>query len=225
MTTRVSVVVPVHNGARYLSACLESVRAQSHPPAEIIVVDDGSTDQSASIAESFGVSLWRQPQRGPGAARNRGVAESTGEVLAFLDADDLWAPEKLEWQLTAFEENPALDLVSGQVQNFWSPELDPDLRQRIGFAPDPVPGMHPGAILVRRDAWQRVGAFSEELCFGDFIPWLARAQDLGLETRFLDRAVMFRRIHESNFSRTHPQHRRDYLAAAKQVLDRRRGRV
>jgi hypothetical protein len=85
--------------------------------------------------------------------------------------------------------------------------------------------MHPGAILVRRDAWLRVGAFSEDLSFGDFIPWLARAQDLGLETRFLDRVVMFRRIHETNFSRTHPHNRRDYLAAAKHILDRRRGRI
>jgi glycosyltransferase involved in cell wall biosynthesis len=240
--TGVSVVIPVFNGAKYLSECILSVLAQSHPAAEMIVVDDGSTDESASIAVRFAgsqrrpepnseaaqapdVRVLNQPHRGPGAARNRGIEASTCDFLAFLDADDLWTPEKMERQMAAFGEDPELDLVSGLMQNFCSPELDAELRQRLAFAKEPVPAMLPSAIIVRRESFLRCGLFDEELQFGDFIPWWGRARDLGLKTCSLNEVVVFRRIHETNFNRTHPENRRDYLSAAKQVLERRRRKL
>ena len=240
--TGVSVIIPVFNGAKYLSECIHSVLAQSHPATEIVVVDDGSTDESASIASHFADSQQRRepnseaaqgpdrrvlnpPQRGPGAARNRGFEASTCDVLAFLDADDLWTPEKLERQMAAFGEDPELDLVSGLMQNFCSPELDAELRQRLAFVREPIPAMLLSAIIVRRESFLRCGLFDEELQFGDFIPWWGRAQDLGLKTHSLNEVVTFRRIHETNFNRTHPEYRRDYLSAAKQVLERRRRKL
>jgi glycosyltransferase involved in cell wall biosynthesis len=99
----ISVVIPCYNGAKYLRETLESALAQTHPPLEVLVVDDGSTDDSAAIAESFGppVRVIRQPNQGESVARNRGIDEARGEWVAFLDADDLWLREKLEKQVAA----------------------------------------------------------------------------------------------------------------------------
>src|SRR5436305_1029668 len=88
----ISVIIPVYNGERYLGEAIESVLAQSYHWLEIILVDDGSTDGSATVAKQFSpaVQVVRQPNLGAGAARNRGIALAQGEFLAFLDADDLW---------------------------------------------------------------------------------------------------------------------------------------
>jgi glycosyltransferase involved in cell wall biosynthesis len=96
----ITAIIPVHNGERHLAEAIQSVLAQTLPPGEIIVVDDGSTDASAAIAQSFGapVRVLAQPNLGPAAARNLGLAHATGDLLAFLDADDLWTPNKLARQ-------------------------------------------------------------------------------------------------------------------------------
>jgi glycosyltransferase involved in cell wall biosynthesis len=99
----VSVIIPCYNGAKYLRQAVESVLAQTHPPLEVIVVDDGSTDDSAEIAASFGppVRVIRQANQGESVARNRGIAEARGDYLHFLDADDLMHPEAFERMLAA----------------------------------------------------------------------------------------------------------------------------
>ena len=99
----VSVVIPCFNAAPFLEATLRSVLAQTHAPAEIIVIDDGSTDGSAAVAAVFSpkVTVIRQQNRGESAARNRAIDEAHGNWIAFLDADDIWWPDKLERQLAA----------------------------------------------------------------------------------------------------------------------------
>ena len=113
----VSVVIPVHNGEEYLREGIESVLAQTHDRVQVIVVDDGSSDESARVVQSFGslVRYCYQPQRGAAAARNRGVELADGGWIAFLDADDLWEPDKLRKQLLAFADDAAADMVFGHV--------------------------------------------------------------------------------------------------------------
>jgi hypothetical protein len=98
---QVSVVIPAYNAARYLAQTLQSVSDQWSPPGEVIVVDDGSTDATAEIARSFGARVLSLTNAGPSAARNAGTRAANGEYIAFLDADDVWAPEKLALQLAA----------------------------------------------------------------------------------------------------------------------------
>jgi glycosyltransferase involved in cell wall biosynthesis len=97
----VSVVIPTYNRAHTVGRAVESVLLQSHRPLEVIVVDDGSTDNTLEILESYGdrIKVLRQPNGGPSAARNEGVAQAKGEIIAFLDSDDAWKPEKLERQV------------------------------------------------------------------------------------------------------------------------------
>ena len=219
----ISVIVPVFNGERYLREAIQSILAQHCPASEVIVIDDGSTDESAQLARGFGapVRVISQSNRGPGAARNAGVRESTGEFLAFLDADDIWRPSKLTRQAAWFSEHPEVDVVTGQVQNFISPELSPDQLEQLDFATGPLPGMIPGAILARREALIKCGPFSEEIKIGDFIPWFGRARDLQLKIDILPEVVLHRRVHSTNLSQN-ALRGHDYARALKQMLDRRR---
>ncbi len=117
----ISCIVPVFNGERYLAEALESIFAQTHRPIEIIVIDDGSTDGTPDVAARFKSSIKyiRQTNAGPPAARNRGLSEAESDFIAFLDADDLWHPEKLARQLRQFETHANLDVSIAYIQNFW----------------------------------------------------------------------------------------------------------
>ena len=142
MNARVSVVIPAYNMARYVGASIESVLAQTLPPDEVIVVDDGSSDQTAKVVEEFAahVRLLRQEHMGYTVAMNRGIQEATGSLLAFQDADDLWEPEKLERQCAAIDTNPDVDAVFGHMECFLSPDVDPEAA---------------GAAIAFRQRWPR----------------------------------------------------------------------
>ena len=109
----VSVVIPAYNHARYLPAAIDSALAQTYAPVEVIVVDDGSTDDTPRVLAAYGdrIRVIRQANQGAGAARNAGLAASRGEYVAFLDSDDIWLPRKLELQMGRFDADPALGLV------------------------------------------------------------------------------------------------------------------
>ena len=129
---RISVLVPCYNAARYLAEALASVLEQQPSPDEVIVIDDGSTDGSTTIAESFGppVRCVRQEQTGAAAARNHGVSLASGELVAFLDADDIWPHGSLATRLALLDGDRELDMASGLVKQFISPELPDEIRER-----------------------------------------------------------------------------------------------
>ena len=126
MTSLVTCIIPAYNAAPYLAAAVESVRAQRYRPVEIIVVDDGSTDGTPDIAKSFGdaITAVRQANQGPVVARNRGLDAANGAYIAFLDADDLWLPDKLTRQMACFQARPDLALCLSSMQNFSGPAPD-----------------------------------------------------------------------------------------------------
>ena len=107
MTPRVAVVIPAFHAEEFLAAAVRSVQCQTEEDVELVVVDDGSTDGTAEAAERLGVTVVRQENAGPGAARNAGVAATTAPFLAFLDADDWFAPEKLTRQIDWLERSDA----------------------------------------------------------------------------------------------------------------------
>jgi len=224
MDQLVSVVIPTHNGQRYIGATLDSVLAQRHRPLEILVVDDGSTDATAQIVRGYAseVRLIEQDQRGHPAARNTGIRAAAGELLGFLDHDDLWSPDKLERQMACLERDPALDLVFGHIQNFLTPEMPPEERRRLAVPLHPIPGLLQGAMLARRRSFDRVGLFDEDRSVGDFLDWYGRAMLAGMNIEMLPETMLYRRIHANNFQRANKHRRREYLRAVKDLLDRRR---
>jgi glycosyltransferase involved in cell wall biosynthesis len=220
----VSVVITVYNGEPYLTQAIESVLEQTYRPIEIIVVDDGSTDETASIAKQYHnqVRYVRQNNLGAGAARNLGVELTQGLFLAFLDADDLWVTEKLTWQMAVLASDQSVDTVFGHVQQFVSPEVSHERAKQLNQFVEIIPGYHAGSMLIKREAFQRVGKFTTNFELGEFLDWYSRGMDLGLTMRMLPEIVMRRRIHNTNQSLCKREHRVDYARFVKTVLDRRR---
>jgi glycosyltransferase involved in cell wall biosynthesis len=225
MNSQISVIIPAFNAERYLAAAIASVLAQTLPPAEIIVVDDGSTDDTAAVARRWPVRYQHKTHGGVATARNLGVELARGEWLAFLDADDLWLPDKLAGQMARFASEPDLDLLFGQVEQFHSP----DVPQHAAFLPDGnrfLDGYVAGTLLLRRDTFLRLGFFATTWEVGDFYEWYARAQDAGLKIAVLPQVVLRRRLHDDNLGlRRQDAARRDYVRVMKTILERRRARA
>lgn len=206
----VSVVIPVFNAERYLAESAASVLGQGWPEIELLLVDDGSTDDSPRIARELAadprVRLLSEENGGPARARNAGIRASRGEFVAFLDADDLWLPGKLRRQIPLFSEAPSPDVVYSQRLM-----MDADGRALEGFRP-PVPS---GVVLdllwvdnfvcmssavVRRDLFDRVGFFDEGLRMSeDFDFWL-RAAVVG-RFRGIGEPLVKYRVHSAQTSR------------------------
>jgi glycosyltransferase involved in cell wall biosynthesis len=184
--TKISIVIPVHNSVHCLRETLEHALAQTYPAHEIIVVDDGSTDATGALVESFGdrVRYIRQENAGASAARNNGIQNATGDWIAFLDHDDLFLPDKLQRQQAIVEANPELAVVySGftylaedgskrEALAFPSSELWPAIRYRTPVLPS--------TALVRRDALLAVGGFRSG-------PRVRRVEDWDLWFRLMQR--------------------------------------
>jgi len=214
--TVISVIVPVYNGERYLEEALRSIQAQNHRGVEIIVVDDGSTDGTRGIAENFpGVVYHQQARQGAGAARNTGIEWAKGELLAFLDADDLWVAGKLSRQMDALDDSN-LEAVYCHVVQF----RDEFSSTAVSL---PQPGLFPGAMLVRRAALARIGNFSTQPGAREVVDWHLRAMEAGLRYRVLPEVLYRRRIHSSNRGKVDPNPQ-GYVIALKESLDRRRMR-
>jgi glycosyltransferase involved in cell wall biosynthesis len=200
---RISCIVPVYNGATYLAEAIESILRQTLPVAEIIIVDDGSTDATPAIATLYGsrALYLRQENQGPGGARNTGLEAATGELISFLDADDVWHPEKLARQMSALEADPEVGICLTQVQNFWIDALA-DERDRLKDHPfsKPVVGYVCQALLARRSVFEKVGQFDRTLRVGEDTDWFMRVRAAGVRDVVVPEVLVNRRIHGNNIS-------------------------
>lgn len=201
---RVSCIIAVYNGQAYLHEAIDSVLAQTYPDVEIVVVNDGSTDGTAGVIGRYGdrVRSLHQENRGVSVARNRGVEMSTGELICFLDADDLFDARKIAVQVDTLRADPQLDLCACHASNFWSPEISPDALRRDSryaqtFWRAPVPG-YIISWLFRRGLWDRVGGFAAELRHSEDIDWFSRARDLCMRQLTLPDVLVHRRLHPAN---------------------------
>ncbi len=219
----VTVIIPVFDDTRYLDEAVESALAQTHRPFEIVVVDDGSEEPVRLPARFHGrVQLVRTAHRGQGAARNLAARRARSGLLAFLDADDVWLPDKLEQQVQLFEADQGLDMVFGRFEEFVSPEFrSDDARARHGQVHERT-GPVPSTFLVRTKVFQRVGGFREDVVFGEFIDWYSRATEARLREATIDRVVTRRRIHDRNTGVVKRDLRVQYALVLKDALDRRR---
>jgi glycosyltransferase involved in cell wall biosynthesis len=222
---RVSVVIPVYNQGAYVSEAIESVLAQSLAPAEVIVVDS-SDDGSTEVARSFVPRIRHvfHPREGIGAARNLGATLATGDLLAHLDADDVWLPDKLDAQLAVLAADPGIDLVGGEMEEFISPDVAAEVGGKVRYLAAPQPGFSASVLLVRREAFERVGPYSTRWCLGADLDWFIRAREVGLRTATVPRVLARRRLHTSNSGLRHREFARDRVHVLKLALDRRRAR-
>lgn len=220
----VSVVMPAFNAERYIAEAIASVLGQTYPRLELIVVNDGSTDRTRDILRGFGdrlAAIDSPANGGIGDARNRGIAAAKGDFIAFMDADDIWTPEKIARQMRGFEADAGLGLSFTQMQCFVSPELPDDVKQLRACPTEPQAGIVAATALVRRAVVERVGPFDTSLKVGEFIDWFSRAKDAGFTWRLEPDVHLRRRIHDSNTGVTQRANYVDYVRVARRALKRR----
>ncbi len=232
MTQPYSVIIPAFNATAFILEALASVAAQTLPAAEIIVVDDGSTDDLAAVMEKAAldqvavdgaappaIRLIRQENAGPGAATMRGILASSCPILATLDADDLWLPGKMARQLACLADDPDLSGVFARMQSFH----DGPARR---WADDARSGWTRSTMVLRRRAIDRVGPMIDPPGrAGELIDWIARAREMNLALHMIEEPLARRRIHAASLT-----HNRDaamdrgYLQVVWQAIQRRRER-
>ncbi len=222
MAPLISVILPVWNGERFLEEALATIRAQEDPRLEVILVDDGSTDGTAAIAAAHPeVQYHRQTNQGPAAARNHGLKLAQGELIAFLDVDDLWPAGKLERQRAKLEEDPALDVVLGRVQ-YHSLEDALEMPIRFEGADRTTANVHLGCGLYRRRAFDRVGGFDASMRCSEDQDWFLRAREASLRLKILEDVMLIYRLHGGNMTRGAGLKRLQVLEALRKSIERRR---
>ncbi len=160
---KISVIIPAYNAERFIPRCLATVFAQILKPHEIIVVDDGSTDGTAQLAEKLGATVLRRQNGGIGAARNSGIQNATGEWVALLDADDTWAPDKLAQQVAAIRPDTVLVYTGLKYfddlgeRNMLRADDPLSVRRRLRYS-NPIA---PSSVILRRQSVLAAGGFRE----------------------------------------------------------------
>ena len=217
---RVSIIAAAYNGERFLKESLESAFAQDYDSYEVVFVNDGSNDRTAEIAESFPVRYVYQPNQGLPSARNAGLTIANGEMVAFLDDDDILPPTKLSTQVRYLDEHPGTGCVLGRVE--W---LFEDAVERPQMARDPIFG-DPGGIqlvtaMIRRDVLEKLRGFDESYRYAEDRDLFVRMREHGVEIAVLDEVVLHKRLHGSNMTMnaptTHPM-----LRSLREKLERER---
>lgn len=198
----VSIIIPVFNSEKYLARAIQCALDQTYKPSEIIIVDDGSTDKSAEIAQSFSqIKYYYQSNMGCAAARNLGLTKAQGEFIAFIDADDSAPANKLEIQIKYLLDDDSLGLNIGHLENrivlnCQLPQSSVDYflnREKIGLM----------SMVVRKNVFEQVGNFNVEYIIASDFEWITRARDLNISVKIIPDIVHFRYLHADNLTFLH----------------------
>jgi len=221
----VSVIIPVYNGERFLREAIASARRQSIAAIEIVIVDDGSTDGTAAIAETLGrdVRLIRQPHSGVTVSRNRGIAAAQGAFIAFLDCDDIWTDDKLALQVPMLREHPDIQIALGHTRRMWISPARDGAASGVCLT-EPELQLHLGAALIRRPIFESVGAFDESLSHTEDWDWFMRVRERGLVVVVHPEVTLLYRRHGGNMTNDGPQARAAMVRTMHRSIARRRSK-
>jgi len=220
----VSVIIPTYNAQKFIAEAIDSILCQSYENIEIIVVDDGSTDSTKELVTNYDdrVYYYYQNHKGLSSALNRGLELAKGEFIAFLDADDLWLPNKLILQISKLQEDSKIEMVFGQVKHFFSTELTKNEREQIFCPKHKMPGYSKTSMVIKRNSMFRVGLFSPKYSTGEFIDWYIRSQEIGVKGYLIPELVTMRRIHRNNMTKGNEKMKHDYARLLRNAIIRKR---
>lgn len=218
----ISVIIPTYNAANFIQDAIQCVLDQNYPSVEIIVIDDGSTDNTEDIIQSIDADIryYKQDNNGAASARNRGIKDASSHLIAFLDVDDLWPKNNLRVLVDELMDDPLLQVVHGYAQLTMMDE-ETGKFEYIGNPEESFP-YYIGAGLYRRSVFQDVGLFDEELEFAEDSDWFERAKHLGKPVKRIDQVTLFVRRHDDNMTSGKADHELHPLRMVKKTLDRLR---
>jgi glycosyltransferase involved in cell wall biosynthesis len=222
---QISVLIPAYRAEKYIAEAIESALNQTLKPFEVIVVEDGSPDKLYEVAKEYepNVLLFKKVNEGISKTRNFALQKSSGNLIAFLDADDYWPENHLESLFKKMEESKHTDMVFGSTREFVSPELN---QEQIGksrkelFSRVPVPG----SILIKKEVFEKVGVYDESLQAAEFIDWFDRTKNKGILSESIDEIVLFRRLHLENNGVVNKNSQQDYLKVLRASLARKKSK-
>jgi len=220
---RVSVLIPVHNQARFLPHALASVARQGFASLELIVADDGSTDDPEQATLPYAACrFFRRARQGITETLNFALSQARGDYVTFLDADDWWSEDKLVKQVGLLDALPHVDIAVGSVLPVRCAGDDP-VNAMLEPVSIPFPLLNLGSVVMRRSAFDRVGPLDPHLLMAADWDWFLRAHDLDVPMRVHEDVVLYYRRHAANTTRDTAVLNRELLKLFKKTLDRRRG--
>lgn len=216
-----TVIMPLHDAAPWVGEAVESVLTHADGLLELLVIDDGSTDDGPRIAAGFGgpVRVLHQPNAGPAAARNRGLAAARGRLIGFLDADDRWCAERPDPRRTVLDADPAIEIVLARLQPVHGPPGRPPIPIE-----GTISGLQLGGMLARADALRRYGGLDPALFHGEDVDWILRMRDAGARVVTIDDVTAQYRLRPGSLTRDRPSTGAGLVGAIHASL-RRRGAV
>ena len=223
----VSVIIPAYNAEHTIGEALDSVQKQTRAADEIIIIDDGSEDRTAEYATNHPSSprIIRTKNQGAAAALNRGIEHASGNILAFLDADDIWLPDKLELQCKLIGIEPGIKMVLSYFETFICPSIPEEIIKRLVFPVGPQPGYLLGTLMARSEVFTRYGNFDPELRTGYFIDWFSKIKCKGVNYKLLDDILLKRRIRNGTLGQRTGNNDRlstDFVEIARRAIARNR---
>ena len=223
ITPRISAIIVVRNGEAYLAHAIESVLAQTVTADEIIVVDGQSVDGTASVARRYlQVCYVLQPDLGLANARNLGIDRASGDLVAFLDHDDSWLPDKLERQRDLMVADPVLRYSTTQMRFVWDHTLGIHANLRRDALDAPRAGSTPSALMAWRALFAEIGYFDPAYTIGCDADWFTRARDCRVPTAVCPDVLLHKRLHLTNLSTQAATNRREMLQIAARSIARTR---
>lgn len=222
-TPLVSCIIALYNGEAYVKEAIDSILAQTYSNTEILVINDGSTDNGPDIVKTYPeVRIINQENQGEGAARNRGIAEARGELIAFLDHDDFWHKDKLQTQVDALLQDSSLGYVLCRVKLIYEEGAE-DLQWATEKEKTEKHGaFYPSAILAHKSISDITGPFKEKVKLFTDVDWFARATDLGIKKHICPERLLYRRFHGDNLTKHSRSSKEHFFGALFESVKRKK---
>jgi len=219
----ISVIIVVQNGERYISQAIESVINQTYQPKEILVVDGNSCDRTEQIVKTFDkVKYIKQQGSGLANARNTGIDSARQDLIAFLDHDDYWTPDKLENQISHFIDFPQIQYSYANLNFFLESGCTvPERYNNQNFYHEHI-GRTPGTMIARRSLFEAIGKFDPRFRIACDADWFTRAKDYKIQVAYIPKVLLYKRIHENNLSKDIKTNKEEFLIIMKESIQRQR---
>lgn len=223
MNELISVIIPVKNGSNYIKEAIENILAQKMN-VEIIVVDDCSEDNTVEIANSLGCKvISHETSKGQIAGKNTGLREAKGKYILFHDHDDVMKDGALKRLYDEITSDSSIFAVEAKVQDLYSPDLSEEEKKHTKIRPEAYYGLFTGAILIKKEVFDKIGLFNETMHTGEIIEWQSKMDLNGLKINKIDFVSTLRRVHSTNFGKTNKATEfKNYAAILREKLKNRK---